>query len=94
MDLSRLTAYAKAFTGLTPEKEAVLIEAGPAIKPELPGGTQRFYDTLQTIERTAPYIEGGLDQLKSTHLAWLQGLFTAPSMSATPRPCTGSVRCT
>ncbi|MEJ2452959.1 MAG: protoglobin domain-containing protein [Candidatus Thiodiazotropha sp.] len=78
MDLSRLTAYAKAFTGLTPEKEALLIEAGPDIKSGLPEVTQHFYDTLQTIERTAPYIEGRLEQLKSTHLAWLQGLFSGP----------------
>lgn len=74
----QLTDYAKAFTGLTPEKETMLKAAGTAIKPGLPEVTDRFYTTLQSIERTAPYIEGRLESLKSTHQSWLEGLFTGP----------------
>ena len=78
MDYAHLTRYAKAFSGLTEEKEALLLDAALAIKPGLPDVTTRFYDELQRIDRAAPYIEGRLEQLKSTHLAWLEGLFTGP----------------
>lgn len=33
---------------------------------------------LQGIDKTAPFIEGRLDQLKSTHMSSLEGLFTSP----------------
>ncbi len=78
MDYIQLTEYTKAFTGLTPDKEALLLQAGSAIKPGLADVTERFYNVLQGIDKTAPFIEGRLDQLKSTHLAWLEGLFTGP----------------
>jgi truncated hemoglobin YjbI len=77
-DFEELTTYAKAFTGLTADKESLLQEAGASIKPSLAEVTERFYDVLQTIEQTAPFIEGRIDQLKSTHRAWLEGLFTGP----------------
>ena len=78
IDYAQLTRYAKAFTGLTPDKETLLQAAAPAIKPGLEGVTDRFYTELQRIDKTAPFIEGRLEQLKSTHLAWLEGLFTGP----------------
>ncbi len=77
-ELIQLTDYAKSFTGLSAEKEALLLAAGPEIKPGLPDVTERFYDTLQSIERTAPYIDGRLAALKATHKNWLEGLFTGP----------------
>jgi hypothetical protein len=78
MDYTQLTGYAKAFTGLTPDKEELLRHAADAIKPGLPEVSERFYNVLQGIDTTAPFIAGRLDQLKSTHLAWLEGLFTGP----------------
>lgn len=78
MDYVGLTDYAKTFTGLTPDKEALLFEAASTIKPALPEVTERFYTVLQSIDKTAPFVEGRLDQLKSTHLTWLEGLFTGP----------------
>ena len=78
IDYKELTRYAKRFTGLTPDKEQLLLQAAAEIKPGLPEVTQRFYTTLQGIDKTAPFIEGRLEQLKSTHLAWLEGLFTGP----------------
>ncbi len=77
-DFAQLTDYAKSFTGLDADKEALLQAAGPAIKPGLPEVTERFYTTLQSIERTAPYIEGRLEALKATHKTWLEGLFSGP----------------
>ncbi|MCU7918293.1 MAG: hypothetical protein KZQ95_08025 [Candidatus Thiodiazotropha sp. (ex Epidulcina cf. delphinae)] len=78
IDFSELTHYAKAFTGLTTEREALLLEAGPMIKPALEGVTERFYTILQGIDKTAPFLEGRLEDLKKTHQAWLEGLFTGP----------------
>ena len=78
IDYSQLTHYAKAFTGLTEEREKLLVEAGPAIKPSLQDVTERFYDTLQSIDKTAPFLEGRLDSLKKTHQVWLEGLFSGP----------------
>lgn len=78
IDYAELTRYAKSFTGLTPDKEALLQKAGSTIKPALPGVTDRFYTTLQAIEKTAPFIEGRLEQLKTTHLKWLKDLFDGP----------------
>lgn len=77
-DYAELTDYAKAFTGLSAEKEALLQAAGAAIKPGLPEVTERFYTALQSIEQTAPYIEGRLESLKATHRSWLEGLFSGP----------------
>lgn len=76
IDYTELTQYAKAFSALTPEREALLVEAGERIKPRLAEVTDRFYATLQDIPKAAPFIEGRLDTLKQTHHQWLEGLFT------------------
>ncbi|MEJ2694930.1 MAG: protoglobin domain-containing protein [Candidatus Thiodiazotropha sp.] len=78
IDYAELTRYAKSFTGLTPDKEALLQKASSTIKPALPGVTDRFYTTLKAIDKTAPFIEGRLDHLKTTHLKWLEELFDGP----------------
>ncbi|MCU7812672.1 MAG: hypothetical protein KZQ77_15805 [Candidatus Thiodiazotropha sp. (ex Notomyrtea botanica)] len=78
IDFTELTRYAKSFTGLTKEHEILLAEAGTALKPALPDVTEGFYATLQSIDKTAPFIDGRLDALKQTHLKWLEGLFTGP----------------
>jgi len=78
VDFEKLASYAKSFAGLTPEREALLAEIGPAISPALPGITEAFYCILTSIPATAPFLEGRLDLLKQTHLRWLEGLFTGP----------------
>ncbi len=78
IDFTELTRYAKAFSGFTPEHEALLLSQGGQIKPHLGAVTEQFYATLATIEETAPFLEGRIDSLKKTHLRWLQGLFTGP----------------
>jgi len=77
-DFETLTAYAKCFAGLTPEREKLLVEIGPTVSPALPRITEAFYGTLAAIPATAPFLEGRLDLLKQTHLRWLNGLFTGP----------------
>ncbi|MES9851845.1 MAG: protoglobin domain-containing protein [Candidatus Thiodiazotropha sp. L084R] len=78
VDFSELMIYAKRFTGLTQQRESLLMESTLEIKPALPSITERFYTTLQGIDQTALYLEGRVDKLKKTHLFWLEGLFTGP----------------
>lgn len=78
INFAELTQYAKAFTGLTPEREALLVELGPSIIPQLGEVTDRFYETLQGIPKAAGFLEGRLDHLKATHKQWLESLFAGP----------------
>lgn len=47
---------------------------GKHLLPRLPDITERFYERLLANERTRPYLEGRVEQLKKTHLAWLTEL--------------------
>lgn len=78
IDFETLTSYAKSFSGLTQERENLLIRIGPAVTPSLPQITDAFYGTLAGIPATAPFLEGRLDLLKQTHLRWLNSLFSGP----------------
>jgi len=78
VDVAALTEYAKKFSGLTPEYEALLAEIAPLIKPMLPAVTDKFYEILSSIDKAAPFLEGRVDTLKATHLKWLETLFTGP----------------
>ncbi|NOQ93016.1 MAG: hypothetical protein GQ547_00095 [Methylophaga sp.] len=77
-DFEALTRYAKAFTGLTPEREACLLEVSEQLQPLLATVTDKFYEQLGHIPETAPFLEGRVDTLKKSHLAWIQSLFTGP----------------
>jgi len=77
-DLTALTEYAKAFSALTPDKEAVLRELGLAVAPRLGEVTDHFYTKLQTIPQARPVLEGRIDDLKRTHVHWLRSLFDGP----------------
>ncbi len=76
-DFEKLTRYAKSFTGLTEEKEALLKEVGKEILPHLKTITDKFYQQLSAIPETQPLLEGRIDSLKATHVLWLEGLFTS-----------------
>jgi truncated hemoglobin YjbI len=78
VDFSALTEYAKRFSNLTPKDESLLQELGPAINKKLPEITNTFYATLQTIDKTKPFLEGRLDTLKNTHQQWLERIFSGP----------------
>lgn len=77
-DFEQLTRYAKSFSGLTPELEAILQQSGEKIKPKLVAVTDDFYHTLSTIPETANFLEGRVDALKATHLRWMESLFSGP----------------
>lgn len=53
-----------------------LFRLSDAIQPYLPELTDRFYTQLQASETMRPYLNGRLDQLKQTHLTWLNSLFS------------------
>lgn len=75
-DFEKLTRYAKAFSGLTPELEAVLQQSSSQIIPRLAIVTDDFYRTLSGIPEAASFIEGRVDVLKATHLRWMVSLFS------------------
>ncbi len=76
VDFAQIGQYAKVFSRLTPEKEAILTEAGYKIIPHLSGVTDRFYANLQKVPKAVPFIEGRIDYLKQTHLIWLKTVFS------------------
>jgi truncated hemoglobin YjbI len=77
-DFDKLTRYAKSFSGLTPEREALLVEVGTQIKPKLPGITHDFYQQLLAIPEASSFLEGRVESLKKTHVRWMEGLFSGP----------------
>jgi hypothetical protein len=77
VDMSALCAYSKQFTGLGEAENAVLHQVYPEVSSRLQEVTDIFYARLQTIPKTAPFLEGRIDALKKTHAAWLHELFTS-----------------
>lgn len=77
-DFEKLTVYGKSFSGLTPSKEALLIEAGASIKPRLGAVTEEFYQQLLAIPEASEFLAGRVDSLKKTHGLWMESLFTGP----------------
>lgn len=75
INITELTTYCKAFSGLTPEREALLKEIGDELIPHLSFVTDAFYAELDKIERAKPFLEGRMEGLKETHEAWLKGIF-------------------
>lgn len=77
-DFNVLMVHAKAFSDFTPEREKLLIDVGVIIIPRLQEVSERFYDKLLAVPSAAPFLDGRVDSLKSTHLQWLSSLFTGP----------------
>ncbi len=61
--------------GLCREEQGILGQLLPLIEPRLPAVTDAFYALLQSDAQTAPYLEGRIDALKATHLAWIKDIF-------------------
>lgn len=75
-NIEALTAYCKAFSGLTAERESLLKSISDDIAPYLSSITDAFYDELDAIDKAKPFIEGRLESLKKTHEMWLRGIFS------------------
>jgi len=52
VDFEALTRYAKQFSGLTPEYEALLQESGSRVEGRLTEVTDDFYTALLEIDKT------------------------------------------
>ena len=76
INITELTEYCKAFSGLTPERETLLKEISDEITPYLSDVTNAFYNELAEIDKAQPFLEAKLDSLKQTHEAWLKGIFS------------------
>ena len=64
------------FLGLGPADADRLTAFFPRIQGHLPGITDHFYALLGKEDQLAHFLEGKLDALKTTHLAWLEALFS------------------
>ena len=62
--------------GLCREDQEILSKIGPQILPHISALTDDFYAVLQDDPQTAQYIEGRVEQLKKTHIAWMNELFS------------------
>lgn len=63
-------------SGFNVEDLALLARIAPTIGPSLPRLTDLFYERLGSDPATAAMIEGRVDVLKTTHIAWLNELFS------------------
>lgn len=77
-DFSALCQRGKLNSGFDTQDEQILMQEGDRLLPYLPEVTERFYAELQQIPAAVPYIEGRLEALKATHLAWLKTIFSGP----------------
>ncbi len=64
------------FLELGPGDAEILRAFAPRIDDRLPAITEAFYARLVAEPATAPFLEGRLEGLKKTHLAWLRSLFS------------------
>ncbi|MBP0049251.1 hypothetical protein H9C73_10935 [Marinobacterium sp. AK62] len=78
IDFTVLSEQAKAYSGFEAEDEALLIAEAERLSPYLQQITDAFYEELQTIPEAAPFLEGRIDALKTTHTAWLNRIFQGP----------------
>jgi truncated hemoglobin YjbI len=63
-------------SGFSADDLAFLARIAPAVTPSLPKMTDLFYERLSSDPATAVMIEGRVDVLKTTHIAWLNELFS------------------
>ena len=49
---------------------------GSLLIPHIPQITEQFYERLAAEPETAQYIEGRVEELKRTHIKWLEDLFS------------------
>jgi len=71
-DVSTLTNI----NGFTPDDAEHLRHLGQLLIPKLPEITDRFYERLLADDRTRSFVEGRVEHLKETHIAWMTELFS------------------
>lgn len=78
IDFAALCQRGKACSGFDAEDEQILLAEGGKLQPYLSAVTEQFYVELQQIPAAAPFLEGRVEALKSTHKAWLETVFSGP----------------
>ena len=66
----------KSVSGLSEQDQTILKESASVIVPHITAVTDEFYKQLAAEPKTAKYIEGRVDLLKTTHIQWLKALFS------------------
>jgi hypothetical protein len=61
--------------GLAKDEEADMLAVRDYIRPLIPHFTEYFYKVLLSEPQIVPYFEGRIEQLKKTHILWLESLF-------------------
>jgi len=78
IDFDALCQQGKLNSGFDADDEQLLLREGEKIRPYLAEVTEKFYADLQQIPAAVPFLEGRLEKLKATHLAWLNTIFSGP----------------
>ena len=77
IDMQALCDYARQFSGVDEHRIATLRQIYPNVSDRLQEVTEMFYNRLQEIPKANKFLEGRVDSLKKTHVAWLHELFTS-----------------
>lgn len=77
IDMQVLCDYARQFSGVDENRIATLRQIYPDISGRLQEVTDTFYGRLQEIPKANSFLDGRIDALKKTHVAWLNELFTS-----------------
>ena len=72
---ARMAARARAYSGLTPERIAVMRSTAPEVEPSLDFVTDRFYARLAEMPDVKPLLAGRMERLRETYRAWVGSLF-------------------
>lgn len=76
VDFTELNRYAKQLAKFSPEQENLLRILGPEIRVHLQQLTDGFYEDLTALPEAAAFLGDRTEQLKNTHLAWLEVMFS------------------
>ena len=72
---ARLAARAKAYSGLTAERIAVMRATAREVEPSLDFVTDRFYARLAEMPDVGPLLAGRMERLRESFRAWVGSLF-------------------
>ena len=78
VDFDALYKHGRLYSGFDDEDEKTLQAEGAKLLPHLQAVTDQFYAALGQIPDAKPFLEGRIDSLKKTHVAWLQTVFSGP----------------
>ena len=72
---AKMAARARVYSGLTPERIAVMRATAATVEPSLDSVTDRFYARLAEMPDVGPLLAGRMEQLRESFRAWVGILF-------------------